>query len=207
MIVESAAGETAHGRPLLWTNSLPRKSRKTPGEFGFYEKTESCYDLTTLDFSGRGEKVHELVRTQSGQIIPPRGRKKSSNGSNVHGNLVRTQSGQLIPPRGRKKSSGGSNVHGNLVRTQSGQLVPPRLKKSISNVRIDVDLEQKQQQSQQPDKVPPTPPKRKKHLQIEKINQLFMNFVNFNGQEGMQLGIESNRKSDLVSRRCLSPGS
>ena len=200
MIVESAAGDTAHGRPLLWTNSLPRKSRKTPGEFGFYEKTESCYDLTTLDFSGRGEKVHELVRTQSGQIIPPRGRKKSSNGSNVHGNLVRTQSGQLIPPRGRKKSSGGSNVHGNLVRTQSGQLVPPRLKKSISNVRIDVDLEQKQQ-SQQPDKVPPTPPKRKKHLQIEKINQLFMNFVNFNGQEGMQLGIESNRKSDLVSRR------
>ena len=84
---------------------------------------------------------------------------------------------------------------------ESGQLVPPRLKKSISNVRIDVDLEQKQQQSQQLDKVPPTPPKRKKHLQIEKINQLFMNFVNFNGQEGMQLGIESNRKSDLVSRR------
>ena len=30
-------------RPLLWTNSLPRKNRRNPGEFGFYERTESCY--------------------------------------------------------------------------------------------------------------------------------------------------------------------
>ena len=30
-------------RPLLWTNSLPRKNRRSPGEFGFYERTESCY--------------------------------------------------------------------------------------------------------------------------------------------------------------------
>ena len=56
-----------------------------------------------------------------------------------------------------------------MVRTQSGQIVPPRLKKSSNELRV-----------------PPTPPKRKKHLQIEKINQLFMNFVNLNGQEGMQ---------------------
>ena len=30
-------------RPLLWTNSLPRKSKRNPGEFAFYERTESCY--------------------------------------------------------------------------------------------------------------------------------------------------------------------
>ena len=30
-------------RPLLWTNSLPRKNKRNPGEFGFYERTESCY--------------------------------------------------------------------------------------------------------------------------------------------------------------------
>ena len=35
------AGKTT--KPLLWTNSLPRKNKKNPGEFGFYERTESCY--------------------------------------------------------------------------------------------------------------------------------------------------------------------
>ena len=39
-------------------------------------------------------------------------------------------------------------------------------------------------------------------LQIEKINQLFMNFVNFNGQERMQLGMESIGKFNLNQCMC-----
>ena len=161
-------------RPLLWTNSLPRRAKRSPGEFGFYERTESCYDLTTLDFATNRrtkQKSCVLVRTQSGQIVPPRQRKKSS-----------------------ATTSGSSPAAPALVRTQSGQIVPPRLKKSRSNIQLECrSNEEEDKQTKRLDKVPPTPPKRKKHLQMEKINQLFMNFVgSCNGQEGMQLGKESN---------------
>lgn len=37
-------------RPLQWTNSLPRKAKRQPGEWNFYERTESCYDLTALNW-------------------------------------------------------------------------------------------------------------------------------------------------------------
>ena len=123
--------------------------------------------------------------------MPPRSKKKSFNSSN--NNLVRTQSGQIVPPRLKKSQSNMkiekpkknqnvfNNTFGSLVRTQSGQIVPPR--RSRSNLKLDVD------DKPSLTKVPPTPPKRKKHLQIEKINQLFMNLVNSDGQQRMQLGI------------------
>ena len=152
------------GRPLLWTNSLPRKTKKNAGEFGFYERTESCYDLTSWNFDGR----HQLVKCQSGLIVPPRGRKKNNVSSRT-----------------------------SLVRTQSGVIVPPRLNKSRSNLLLsDVTVKSKKE------RVPPTPPKRRKHLQIEKINELFMNLVNSNGQERMQLGIESKWK---CNSSCFCP--
>lgn len=154
-------------RPLLWTSSLPRKAKKCPGEFGFYERTESCYDLTTLDFGVKKSEPSSIVRTQSGLIVPPRQRKNSCKA---------------------KHPSQQS-----LVRTQSGQIVPPRLKKSRSNLKLESLNNTEKDKQTCLDKVPPTPPKRKKHLQMEKINQLFMNFVNSNGQEGMQLGEESNK--------------
>ena len=162
------------GRPLIWTNSLPRKTKKNAGEFGFYERTESCYDLTSWDFGDRKRDGHKLVKCQSGLIVPPRGRKKS-NVSSI--------------------SKEGSTTY--LVRTQSGLIVPPRLKKSRSNLRIAAAMEQGKGE-----RIPPTPPKRRKHLQIEKINELFMNLVNSNGQERMQLGIESKRS---CNPSCFCP--
>ena len=164
------------GRPLIWTNSLPRKTKKNAGEFGFYERTESCYDLTSWDFGDRKRDGHKLVKCQSGLIVPPRGRKKS-NVSSV--------------------SRDGSTA--SLVRTQSGLIVPPRLKKSRSNLRLAAAPAMEQDKEE---KIPPTPPKRRKHLQIEKINALFMNLVNSNGQERMQLGIESKRK---CNPSCFCP--
>ena len=75
---EHFTNEKRRTRQFLWTNSLPRNNKKRqPGEWNFYERTESCYDLTTLDF---GFKKHaerkEIVRTQSGLIVPPRSNKK-----------------------------------------------------------------------------------------------------------------------------------
>ena len=131
-------------------------------------------DLTTLDFGVvKKDDRREFVRTQSGLIVPPRTRKNSKNGF---------------------KDSQSS-----LVRTQSGQIVPPRLKKSRSCLKSETTSKEHKNCL---DKVPPTPPKRKKHLQIEKINQLFMNFVNFNGQERMQLGMESIGKFNLNQCMC-----
>ena len=106
--------------------------------------------------------------------------------------LVKTQSGLIVPPRSKKKFS---ESHCSLVRTQSGQIIPPRTKKLKSNSKLNnigTSLD-----NVKGDKIPPTPPKRKKHLQIEKINQLFMNFANVNGQERMQLGMKSNEKFNL----------
>ena len=100
------------------------------------------------------------------------GHKRNNSGS--RSSLVRSQSGLIIPPRSRKKHK--ELTVSTLVRAQSGQIVPPRLKKSVSNVSVSPCVA----------RVPPTPPKRKKHLQIEKINQLFMNLVDLNGEEGMQ---------------------
>ena len=114
--------------------------------------------------------------------------------------FVRTQSGLIVPPRTRKNSKNGfKDSQSSLVRTQSGQIVPPRLKKSRSCLKSETTS---QEHKNCLDKVPPTPPKRKKHLQIEKINQLFMNFVNFNGQERMQLGMESIGKFNLNPCVC-----
>ena len=160
------------GRPLIWTNSLPRKTKKNAGEFGFYERTESCYDLTSWDFGDRKRDGHKLVKCQSGLIVPPRGRKKS---------------------RVSSVSRDGSTT--SLVRTQSGLIVPPRLQKSISNLKLNSAMEKRKVER----RIPPTPPKRRKHLQIEKINELFMNLVNSNGQERMQLGIESKRNCNPSS--------
>ena len=166
------------GRPLIWTNSLPRKTKKNAGEFGFYERTESCYDLTSWDFGDRKRDGHKLVKCQSGLIVPPRGRKKS------HVSSV---------------SRDGSTT--SLVRTQSGLIVPPRLKKSRSNLKLNAAMEKSKEEK----RIPPTPPKRRKHLQIEKINELFMNLVNSNGQERMQLGIESKRNCNPSCLCLVSP--
>ena len=140
------------GRPLIWTNSLPRKTKKNAGEFGFYERTESCYDLTSWDFGERKRDGHKLVKCQSGLIVPPRGRKKSHE-------------------------------------------------ESRSNLKLNAAMEKSKAQR----RIPPTPPKRRKHLQIEKINELFMNLVNSNGQERMQLGIESKRNCNPSCLCLVSP--
>ena len=148
-------------RPLLWTNSLPRKNRRQPGEWNFYEKTESCYDLTTLDFgyrqktnnqlsaksqSGsalgedpreedRNRKRNSLVRTQSGLIVPPRRRRRGSQGKEarrVNGTNTERNWGavEIVDKRGENPwhSQNGKKtmVCGELVRSQSGLLVPPR---------------------------------------------------------------------------------
>ena len=147
-------------RPLLWTSSLPRRSRRQPGEWNYYERTESCYDLTTLHFGrsrerGREEQV-ELVRSQSGLIVPPRSRRGKEGGR-------RGQEG------GRRVEEGGQ-----LVRTQSGLMVPPRTRREVGgkvkensmNKKEDV-LKKKKEDHMKPTeaRVAPTPPPRKKSLQ------------------------------------------
>ena len=160
-------------RPLLWTNSLPRKNRRQPGEWNFYEKTESCYDLTTLDFGYRQQTKATkatnnnllLTKSQSGSVLKqnPRAEDDDRKGAS----LVRTQSGLIVPPRRKSKSRGKEStenkkntervwevvqtakecchdqghrspfhsqnnrtmVCGELVRSQSGLLVPPRGRK------------------------------------------------------------------------------
>ena len=51
-------GETTR-RALLWTNSLPRKNKRNPGDFGFYERTESCY--VSYSSEPRGYKIGDEV--------------------------------------------------------------------------------------------------------------------------------------------------
>ena len=51
-------------RPLLWTNSLPRKTRKNPGEFGFYEKTESCY-VRVFEYSSNYLRARAALESSS----------------------------------------------------------------------------------------------------------------------------------------------
>ena len=104
-------------RPLLWTNSLPRKNRRQPGEWNFYEKTESCYDLTTLDFGYRqqtkaGNNNSLLAKSQSGSVLGPNQREEDERKGNP---LVRTQSGLIVPPRRRTRSSQGKEPTNQLT--------------------------------------------------------------------------------------------
>ena len=75
----------------------------------------------------------ELVRTQSGLIVPARKKELGPDlAESKEVGLVRTQSGLLVPPRRRgtvKQVQAGNG----LVRTQSGQLVPPRQKHQLGS--------------------------------------------------------------------------
>ena len=126
------------------------------------------------------------------------GNKRSKESST----LVKSQSGLIVPPRTKKNSSGREfkETASTLVRTQSGQIVPPRVRRSSSNLRLR-SVSPCPSGSSPRARVPPTPPKRKKHLQIEKINQLFMNFVDLNGQERMQ---KQQGKESTVDIFCNS---
>ena len=130
---------------------MPRKNRKQPGEWNFYEKTESCYDLTTLDFGYRQPAENQnnnnnnntsspLTRSQSGSVLG-----HEYDEVRPRNSLVRTQSGLIVPPRRRSKDPQGEKIskatnvnntdrqevveHGVLLRSQSGLLVPPRGRK------------------------------------------------------------------------------
>ena len=130
---------------------MPRKNRKQPGEWNFYEKTESCYDLTTLDFGYRQPAENQnnnnnnntsspLTRSQSGSVLG-----HEYDEVRPRNSLVRTQSGLIVPPRRRSKDAQGEKIskatnvnntdrqevveHGVLLRSQSGLLVPPRGRK------------------------------------------------------------------------------
>ena len=95
-------------RPLLWTNSLPRKSRRQPGEWNFYEKTESCYDLTTLDFGYRQKTKNRLsAKSQSSSVL---GQDQRCEDDRKRNSLVRTQSGLIVPPRRRTRASQGKEA-------------------------------------------------------------------------------------------------
>ena len=199
-------------RPYLWTNSLPRnKKKRQPGEWNFYERTESCYDLTTLDFGfKKANEKAAIVRTQSGLIVPPRTKKKSAK-SEEHGST-----GKPDPPK--RCSSKDVLQKTNLVRTQSGQIVPPRLKKSKSQQKVDSTSprnDYKMNESPKAatgNKIPPTPPKRKKSLLKEVSGKVFMNLVEINGQCGMHINIgdqEQNldgvKTKELEDKQTLIP--
>ena len=171
-------------RPLQWTNSLPRKYKKQPGEWNYYEKTESCYDLTTLDFEIRKEESRtELVRTQSGLIVPPRKKKQDK---------------MLDAGKTKQKSQSEERFEGRVVRSQSGQIVPPRVKtiKSQNNVNeaLTKNVEQKEEivsLSSGRNKIPPTPPKRKRSINAVQEHRQFKHWVNCNEQQYSQI----NKKS------------
>ena len=207
--------EKRQTRPFQWTNSLPRKNKRQPGEWNFYERTESCYDLTTLDFGFKTEeKGNQIVRTQSGLIVPPRLKKKSA------GSECRSKHDKILSPAPPKRSDSKDVLKKtNLVRTQSGQIVPPRLKKSRSQQKVDTTSQKNDNKiNESPkdparNKIPPTPPKRKKTLQKEMFGKVFMNLIEVNGHCGMHVNItdqeeveqKSNdqKESDLENKHSL----
>jgi hypothetical protein len=155
-----SASPGASSRPLQWTSSLPRRNnRRRPGEWNFYERTESCYDLTALSWGGGagegGQGRKELVRTQSGLIVPPR-RRKGAGGR--PGGLGRSQSGLLVPPR-RKRS--GSREGGEGPATKGG-------KEPGRRDAPEVD----ESESGEAPRAPPTPPPRRKLLQRASYSKL-----------------------------------
>ena len=151
----SSSSSSIRPRPLQWTNSLPRKNKRQPGDWNFYEKTESCYDLTTLDFGFRKEeaaareKRKSLTRTQSGLIVPPRQKNRGSR-VNIHSS---TRPAYVSP------------TFSSLVRTQSGQIVPPRHCRIAANIPQCKEQATVELKAQPQPKVAPTPPPRKKPLQ------------------------------------------